>query len=103
MEVKSVGLGRYRAEVPITEAKELTVRLHDRDSDKLKVMQYSASYPEEYRLANKLPEALMKLAGFQAETIRAEIPGNDQHRPIVHWLVFAAMACLIGGMVLRRV
>ncbi len=102
-EVEPVGLGKYRASIPITGAKELTIRIRDLDSDKTKILQYMAGYPEEYRLSNQVPKALAQLDDFDASSIRTDIIPNDQPQPVAHWFVFAAMGCVLGGMVLRRV
>ncbi len=104
VDIEEIGLGRYRAKIPLLKTdKHLSLRLHDRSNDKLKVLHYSAEYPAEYRLSNKLPEALADLATFEAKQVRAELTPTSRHRSVMHWFAFAGLACLLAGMMLRRV
>ncbi len=104
VDIEEIGLGRYRAKIPLLKTdKHLSVRLHDRSNDKLKVLHYSAEYPAEYRLSNKLPEALASLTTFEAKQVRAELTPTSRHRSVMHWFAFAGLACLLVGMMLRRV
>ncbi|MCB1231862.1 MAG: VWA domain-containing protein [Verrucomicrobiae bacterium] len=103
VEVEEVGLGRYRADVPVADRGNVSLRLHDRDSDKLKVLHRTADYPVEYRLAKDLPPSLENLARFEPAAVRAGLEPESRHRAVFHWFVFAAFACLLGGIVLRRV
>ena len=106
VEVEETGLGKYRAKVQLPSGEtggDLTLRLHDRDSDKLKVLQYTAGYPKEYRLSAKLSGAIAGLTGFSPALIRENLTASGSHRPMLHWFVFAGMASILGGMVLRRI
>lgn len=102
--IEETGLGRYEARIPLDPAKtQLSLRLHDRDSDKLRVMHYTADYPAEYRLSRGMPAAFDSVTEFISEEIRDEITPATSHRSVAHWFAFAALACLLGGMILRRI
>ncbi|MEM1442754.1 MAG: glutamine amidotransferase, partial [Verrucomicrobiota bacterium] len=102
--VQEVGLGRYRSEVPFGEnVRRLSVRLHDRDSDKLKTLHLAADYPAEYRLSNQLPESIEALPAFVPGEIRDQIQPARQYNSVGHLFAFAALASLLAGMVLRRI
>ena len=103
IEVSEIGLGRYRVEAPLGSADQLSVRLHDRTHDKVKVHHYKAKYPAEYRLTSGLPDSLAALSGFNAGEVRAGLDPMSSHRAISHWFVFAAMLCLASGILLRRI
>ena len=45
VQVEQVGLGAYHARVPLEGHRRLTLRLRDRDHDKLKVLHYDRAYP----------------------------------------------------------
>ncbi|MEM6279616.1 MAG: VWA domain-containing protein, partial [Verrucomicrobiota bacterium] len=99
--VEEVGLGHYRARVPLSDAgPQLSLRLHEQDSDKLKVLHYSQPYPAEYRLGGDVPESIRSLSEKAEE---GEETKQFRHRSITHWFVYASMVCLLGGIVLRRI
>ncbi len=103
VEVQEVGLGRYRAEVDLTDRDRATLRLFDRDHDKMKVLHYDRPYPAEYRLGQEIPEPLAKLPSTKAAEIRAGLEPADRRRDI-RWAVYLlAIACFISGIFLRRV
>lgn len=103
IEVTELGLGRYRVEAPLGSAEQLSVRLHDRTADKIKVHHYKAAYPAEYRLTTGLPDSLAETPAFDAGEVRANLKPMNSHRPVFHWFVFAAMACIAGGILFRRI
>ena len=101
--VKETGLGRYRAEVPIGKRDDLTMIIRDTDFDKQKTHQFTAEYPAEYRLGSELPSEISDMPTFSAQQIRTGVIPISRHQAVMHWFVFAAIACLLGGMVLRRI
>lgn len=103
IEVEEIGLGRYRAEVPLGDAKRLTLRLSDREFDKLKVLQWEESYPAEYALARDIPAPLANVPEFDAKAIRAEITPMQQRRSASNYAYYAAFVFLLLGIVFRRV
>ena len=101
--VQETGLGRYEARVPIGSRKHLSLRLHDKDHDKLEVKHYHAPYPAEYRLEGKAPESLQVLSGYVPDQIVAGLAPAQQLKPISHWFAWSALMCLLVGVMLRRV
>ena len=101
--VHEVGLGRYRAEVPLAGEEQLTLRLHDTDDDLLKVLHYHQPYPKEYALAQEVPETVNNLARMNAEEIRSGIAPLRTRQPVTAGFALAALALLLFGIVLRRV
>lgn len=101
--VEETGLGRYEVSVPLGQTKEMSLRLHDRDNDKLKVLHHTAAYPAEYRLARGIPDSIAALPAYGAGAVAAGVEPVSRHRAVTHWFVFAAMASLLAGMVLRRI
>ena len=103
VKVRETGLGRYEARVPLGNRKHLSLRLHDKDHDKLEVKHYHAPYPAEYRLQSKAPEALLALTGYTPDQITAGLKPAEQLKPITHWFAWTALLSLLLGVMLRRV
>jgi uncharacterized membrane protein len=101
--IRETGLGRYEARIPIGTRKHLSLRMHDRDHDKLEVKHYHAPYPAEYRLNGKTPESLVALAKYDTATITAGLAPAKQLQPIGHWFAWSALGMLLGGILLRRI
>ena len=83
--------------------RHISLRLHDRDSDKLETRHYHAPYPAEYRLDGQAPESLRALPGVTAAEIVSGLPPATQPQPIAHWFCWIALASLLAGVLLRRV
>jgi Ca-activated chloride channel homolog len=98
-----IGLGSYELRIPVANAKHLSLRLHDKDHDKLEVKHFHAPYPAEYRLDGKPAAALASLASYQPAALTDGIAAVQQLSPISYWFVWAGMLCLLAGVVLRRV
>ncbi len=103
IEVQEIGLGRYRAEIPLGDAKRLTLRLSDREFDKLKVLQWERSYPAEYALLRELPKPLTQVAAFVPDQVRAEITPIDKRWSASRYAYFTALIALLLGIVFRRI
>ena len=73
IDIEEVGLGRYRAELPLESATQLTLRIRDTDHEKQRVLTYNKPYPSEYRLSTKLPTELEQLAAITPENIREDV------------------------------
>jgi uncharacterized protein YegL len=101
--VQEVGLGRYQAELPLGDDAQLSLRVRDIDHEKLRVLNYNRAYPAEYRLHAKLPEEVLALPTATPETIRADIAPVHTRKSIAHLAHLAALACLLGSVLLRRV
>jgi hypothetical protein len=100
--VDEIGLGRYRARVPLSNHERLTLRLRDCDHDKLKVLQYHRPYPAEYRLSRTLRPALAQLESITPKTIRNDLTPERRRKSIAHYVYFGALACLLGSILMRR-
>lgn len=102
IEVREVGLGRYAADVPLDGADRLSVRVHDRDFDKLKVLHWRRPYPAEYSLASEPPSAISRLPEFQPAAVRDDLVPQPKRTSVSHVALLAALAFLLAGLVLRR-
>lgn len=100
--VEETGLGRYQLEIDPGTAKSSSLRIHDRDSDKLKILHRTAAYPAEYRLSRELPAALAGLGGYVPAAVREGLEPMTRQSRAAHWFSFAALSCLFGGILLRR-
>ncbi len=103
LEVRQVGLGRYATQVSTKNRQRLTLRLRDRDHDKSQVLYLQNPYPAEYRLSQKVPPALAQLASIAPAEIRQQLVPEHRRRPVRPWAYLLALACLLAGLVLRRV
>lgn len=103
VDVQEIGLGRYRAEIPLGVSKRITLRLSDREFDKLKVLQWERPYPAEYALSQKLPEALTQVTAFAPEEIREAITPLPQRKSVSQYAYFTALISLLLGVIFRRV
>jgi hypothetical protein len=81
----------------------VNLSLRDPDHSLMKTLGWQRDYPAEYRLDREPDAALMKLAGFKPESVRASLPETPVYQDIAHWFVFAGFGCLIGGVAVRRV
>lgn len=101
--IRETGLGRYEARLPLGTRKHLSLRLHDRDHDKLEVKHYHAPYPAEYRLNGKTPETILALSRYEPAAIVAGLAPVAQLKPVGHWFAWSALLALLGGVLLRRI
>lgn len=59
---------------------------------------------EEFRKTfDTLKTEISEMPTFSADQIRAGVIPISRHQAVIHWFVFAAIACLLAGMVLRRI
>ena len=100
--VTETGLGQYRASVPMKKNSDLTLRLRDLDSDKIKVLHYDQPYPQEYALNAKLPESLTQIKGIQADEIREGLTPQKTRKSIAWIFYLAAIISLLTGNLVRR-
>ncbi len=101
--MQEIGLGRYEVRVPLGTHRNLSLRMHDKDHDKLEVKHFHAPYPAEYRLETRAPESLAALPGFAPEQVVAGLQPAEHLKPIGHWFAWAALLSLLLGVLLRRV
>jgi len=100
--VTETGLGQYRASVPMEKSSDLTLRLRDLDSNKLKVLHYDQPYPQEYALNRKLPESLGQIESIQPEKIRDGLTPQKTRKSIAWIFYIAALVSLLAGNLFRR-
>ena len=101
--VNEVGLGRYALDLPLQDHDRLTLRVIDQDFDKLKVLHWRRPYPAEYSLADKPLPLLEELPDFSPEGVRDDINPQPLRRPLARHALFASLALMLAGLVLRRV
>lgn len=103
VEVRQIGVGRYRAEADLRGHQRVTMSLRDVDHGLMKTLGWERDYPAEYRLDGEPTSELLALGGFDPAQPRQELAAAKVYRDATHWFVFGAFACLIGGIALRRV
>ncbi|MCX6853279.1 MAG: VWA domain-containing protein, partial [Verrucomicrobia bacterium] len=103
IQVQETGLGRYEAHVPLGTRKHLSLRLHDKDHDKLEVKHFHTPYPAEYRLDGKVPESIRALPPFASASVLQDLASVPQLQPLGYWLAWLALLMLLIGVLLRRV
>jgi Ca-activated chloride channel family protein len=100
--VEEIGLGRYQARVPVGQRKHLSLRVHDKDNDKLEVKHYRAAYPAEYRLEGKTPDDLLALQSYKPDQLLAALQPARNIKPVGHWFSWFGLFTLLLGVLLRR-
>lgn len=101
-DVEEVGLGRYRLSVPTDGAERLSLRLHDTDADKLRVVHWRRPYPQEYALSGEADASLAEATPFEPAAIRTGVTPEPSRRPVAHWAYLTAMGLMLAGLVVRR-
>lgn len=102
-DVQQVGLGRYETQLAVGDQSRLTVRIRDKDHDKSRVLHYHRPYPAEYRLSQQIPPALKALPSIAPAELHDDLVPVHRRRPVGHWAYLLALACLLAGLVLRRI
>jgi uncharacterized membrane protein len=97
------GLGRYLASVPLESHGKLTLRLRDKESNKLKVIHYNRPSPPEYRLSREVPPALASSPAFAPATVRENLQPARTRQGLESWCSLLALASALGSVVLRRI
>ena len=100
--VNESGLGRYEVAIPLGTRTAFTVRLHDTTHNKLIVRHYRAPYPNEYQLGVEAAAPLASAPGFDAAKPTAGLAAVTYPVPVQSWSYLAALAALLGSIVLRR-
>lgn len=102
VDVEEVGLGRYRVAIPIESADRLSLRLHDTDSDKLRVVHWRRPYPAEYALTGEVDPAFAGTLLFDPQTIRDDVTPEPSRRSVAHYAYLASLALMLIGLLTRR-
>jgi hypothetical protein len=101
--IEERGLGRYSASLPLEGREKLTLRLRDKDSNKLKVLHYNRPSPPEYRLTRDVPPALAAAPAFAPASVREGLRPARTRKGLESWCSLLALASALGSVVLRRV
>ena len=101
--IEERGLGRYSASLPLEGREKLTLRLRDKDSNKLKVLHYNRPSPPEYRLTRDVPPALASAPAFAPASVREGLRPARTRKGLESWCSLLALASALGSVVLRRV
>jgi len=102
VEVKEIGLGRYQLSVPL-KGDRMALQLADPVFSKMKTLQWTRGYPEEYRLASGFQEQFFELDEYQPESLRAGIAPIRVKSSALSLFGFLAILCLLLGVLFRRV
>ncbi len=100
--VDEVGLGKYRADIPLAARDSMTLRLLDREHDRLRVLHYQRPYPAEYRLTTELPAAAASLRPLPEDSARAGLTAASVRREASPHLAHQALPGQILGVLRRR-
>ena len=101
--VSETGLGKYSAKIPLADRKQLTIRLRDPASDKIRVLHYDRPYPREYGLESSPPDSISALASIEPSSIRSDVQPQPIRRSVAHWFYISALGCLLVSTLLRRI
>lgn len=103
VKIIETGVGRYQARIPLLNKERLTMRLSDPIHQKSKTLQWSRSYPAEYRLKNSPDPTLSKTPQFTASNIRENLLPVHIRTSALPFFGFTALALLFSSVVLRRI
>ncbi len=101
--IQEIGIGRYTAETSLKETKSLTLRLHDTEYGKVKLVQWLRPYPAEYQLSSTCDPTLLALATYEPDQVKKGLELINTRRTLIPPLCLAAIVLLIAGLILRRV
>ncbi|MCC6493178.1 MAG: VWA domain-containing protein [Pirellulales bacterium] len=102
IDVQETGLGRYQAAVPLEGRAHVSLRLRDVDHDKMAILHWHRPYPNEYRLSQAPPQALAALRPADSHGVADELRPVERRQSIAQYAYFAALACMLGSILLRR-
>ena len=97
------GVGRYQAQVPLLNEERLTLRLSDPLHQKSKTLQWSRSYPDEYRLKSTPNDTLAKVIAFEPTKIRDNLLPVRIRSSALPAFGFIALGFLLTSILLRRI
>ena len=101
--VRQVGCGLYEARVTHGNAPRRTVRFYDPENRKIKILHHHEDYPTEYRLNNRPPAVFTRAQRADLARPTADLGSVRAKRPISAHLLAAAICCLLGSILLRRI
>ncbi|MDI6451630.1 VWA domain-containing protein [Anaerobaca lacustris] len=101
--VEEIGLGRYRAVVPVGDSETLSLRLDDPHDDKMAILHFNKPYPAEYDLAGQIAPALQGLSRLDGNAVREDIIPTKICKPVSHLCHLLALTAMLAGLLLRRI
>jgi len=96
------GLGKYTLNVPVKDRKKYSLRLYNRDSDKIKVLHFHKPFPAEYNLAACANQAINSIEPLNIENIHDDILQIETRKSIANISYLLALVCMIAGIFMRR-
>lgn len=103
VEIEEVGLGTYTAKVSAAGANRMALSLQDRTYGKVKTIQWTRSYPAEYRFSNSEAAELKDLTQMTPDTVKDGIERVRVRKSAIPWFGFAALALIMGSVIMRRI
>jgi Ca-activated chloride channel homolog len=101
--VEEVGLGRYRAIVPVGDSETLALRLDDPDHNKMAILHFNKPYPAEYSLAGSIAPSLQEVSRLNVNAVRQDIISAKIRKPISHLCYLLALGAMLAGLLFRRI
>jgi Mg-chelatase subunit ChlD len=102
VEIKETGFGRYEAFLPMSEKRNGSMKLVDKESGAGRTVGWRQDYPAEYRLSSEVPESLAAVPAFDPEAVLQRDGVAFTYRPAYPLFIFLAMAFSIVGILFRR-
>lgn len=101
--LEEIGLGRYRTLIPLIGTNRVSVRLHDTDADKLRVLHWRRPYPAEYALAGEIAPALAEAPPFSPASVRRGVRPEPSRQPVAHYAYLLSLGLMLAGLLVRRI
>lgn len=102
IECSESGLGKYTLNIPVQDRKRYSLRLYNRDSDKMKILHFHKPYPAEYNLAAKADAAFSRIKPVSIDNIRDDIIPIETRKSVAHICYLLALLFLFPGLLMRR-
>ncbi len=101
-QMEQTGLGRYEAFLPMVEKRNGSFQVLDKASGNYRTLTWRRNYPDEYRLSTQVPERIESLPPYDEEMVLRREGSVRRYLPARHYVVFAAIAAAILGILFRR-
>lgn len=102
IECSESGLGKYTLNIPVQDRKRYSLRLYNRDSDKIKILHFHKPYPAEYNLAAKADTAFSEIKPLGIDNIRDNIIPIETRRSVAHICYLLSLLFIFPGLLMRR-
>jgi Ca-activated chloride channel homolog len=101
--VEETGLGRYRMSVLLSEARTMSLRLVDRDYDKMAMLHYNRPYPAEYNLGAQAASCIADIPPLNTDALIEDLEPVAIRKPVSHLCYLAALVLMAVGLLFRRI